>query len=167
MLPTPVVWSVEAFSFAHCWGTVLRKRCKVEAIMNCFSFPPSEPSVTALHPRKKPGTTHPPVDLSHNPALPGTAPKIRGSLQSAPGGTRGDWSSPKPPVCSSGVFLSPSTVLGHLAAHSEAARIHWGPLCSSRLAPSLQWHPVLWEVIFCWRAPQCLLLCSRLTFVPD
>lgn len=28
-------------------------------------------------------------------------------------------------------------------------------------------HPVLWEVIFCWRTPQCLLLCLRLTFVPD
>lgn len=32
---------------------------------------------------------------------------------------------------------------------------------------SPQRHPVLWEVIFCWRAPQCLLLCLRLTFVPD
>lgn len=32
---------------------------------------------------------------------------------------------------------------------------------------SPQHHPVLWEVIFCWRAPQCLLLCLRLTFVPD
>lgn len=116
-----------------------------------------------------------PVDLSPKPALPGTTPGMgcSHSLQPAPCGRRGARCFSKPPAVQFWGLLpsqhSSWSVSSLFRGGEETLRspVFLHDICFPRLARSPQWHPVLWEVIFCWRAPQCLLLCLRLTFVPD
>lgn len=137
-------------------------------------LPPVGPSVFTLSSQKSRGPA-PPVDLSHNPSLSFSAPWT--------GGVSTPVASPRQQeMC----LVPPSLTCGSASGHLISQRSPWSfsssfrgskeppwalaclcSICFLGLAFSHQPHPVLWEVIFCWRAPQCLLLCLRLTFVPD
>lgn len=102
--------------------------------MNCFSFPPSGPSVCV--PPQEETQDSPSVWRSESRSCSppyGT----KSGVPTAPGGRTGVWPFPATSARqgSAPAFSSPSAHPGLLAVQSEAARSHHGPWCCSPGSP--------------------------------